>query len=61
MTGPYDSIIGVESQLVINRFIRGMPVRYETATNGAQLRGVVIEIDEKTGKAINIERLDVRS
>jgi calcineurin-like phosphoesterase len=38
-----------------------MPVRYETATNGAQLRGVVIEIDEKTGKAINIERLDVRS
>ncbi|HEY7914417.1 MAG TPA: TIGR00282 family metallophosphoesterase [Blastocatellia bacterium] len=61
MTGPYESIIGVESQLVINRFIRGMPVRYETATNGAQLRGVVIEIDEKTGKAINIERLDVRS
>lgn len=61
MTGPYESVIGVESQLVISRFLRGMPVRYETAAEGAQLRGVVVEIDERTGKAFKIERLDVRS
>jgi 2',3'-cyclic-nucleotide 2'-phosphodiesterase len=60
MTGPYDSIIGVESQLVISRFVRGLSNRYETATGDAQLRGVVVEIDERTGKSLHIERLQVR-
>lgn len=60
MTGPYDSIIGVESQLVISRFLRGMPVRYETATRDARLCGVVADIDERTGKAISIERIQIK-
>jgi 2',3'-cyclic-nucleotide 2'-phosphodiesterase len=60
MTGPYDSIIGVESHLVINRFLRGMPTRFETATGDARLCGVVVDIDERTGKAISIERLQVK-
>jgi metallophosphoesterase (TIGR00282 family) len=59
MTGPYDSIIGVESDLVITRFVRGMPARFETATNGAKLCGVVVEIDERTGRALAIERIQV--
>jgi len=59
MTGPYDSIIGVESQLVITRFLRGMPIRFVTATGDAKLCGVVVEIDERTGQALNIERLQV--
>jgi 2',3'-cyclic-nucleotide 2'-phosphodiesterase len=56
MTGPYDSVIGVESQLIITRFLRGMPIRFETATNDARLCGVVVEIDERSGKAVSIER-----
>ncbi len=60
MTGPYDSIIGVESHLVINRFLRGMPTRFETATGDARLCGVVVDIDERTGKAVGIERLQVK-
>jgi metallophosphoesterase (TIGR00282 family) len=60
MTGPYDSIIGIESHLVVSRFVRGFSNRYETATRDAQLRGVVVEIDERTGRAISIERLQVR-
>jgi calcineurin-like phosphoesterase len=60
MTGPYDSIIGVESHLVINRFLRGMPTRFETATGDARLCGVVVDIDERTGKAVSIERLQIR-
>jgi metallophosphoesterase (TIGR00282 family) len=60
MTGPYDSIIGVESQLVITRFLRGMPIRFVTATGDAKLCGVVVEIDERTGQALHIERLQVR-
>jgi len=60
MTGPYDSIIGVQSHLVINRFLRGMPTRFVTATEGAKLCGVVVEIDERTGKSLSIERLQAR-
>ena len=60
MTGPYDSIIGVESHLVINRFLRGMPTRFETATGDARLCGVVVDIDERTGKAVSIERLQIK-
>jgi 2',3'-cyclic-nucleotide 2'-phosphodiesterase len=60
MTGPYDSIIGVESHLVISRFVRGLSNRYETATGDAQLRGVVVEIDERTGKALQIQRLQIK-
>jgi metallophosphoesterase (TIGR00282 family) len=60
MTGPYDSVIGVQSQLVITRFVRGLPLRYQTASENPQLHGVVVEIDERTGKAINILRLQIR-
>src|SRR5215216_174534 len=59
MTGPYDSIIGVQSNLVITRFVRGMPTRFETATGDAKLCGVVVEIDERTGKSFTIERIQV--
>ena len=60
MTGPHDSVIGVESQLVISRFLRGMPTRFETATGDAKLNGIVVEIDERTGKAVSIQRLQVK-
>jgi 2',3'-cyclic-nucleotide 2'-phosphodiesterase len=60
MTGPYDSVIGVESQLVITRFVRGMPNRYHTASGDPELRGVVIEIDERSGRALSISRLQAR-
>jgi len=60
MTGPYDSVIGVQSQLVITRFVRGLPLRYQTATENPQLHGVVVEIDERTGKALSIARLQVK-
>jgi len=60
MTGPYDSVIGVESQLVITRFLRGLPIRYQTASDNPQLHGVVVEIDERSGKAVSILRLQVK-
>ncbi|HSE38895.1 MAG TPA: TIGR00282 family metallophosphoesterase, partial [Blastocatellia bacterium] len=60
MTGPYDSVIGVQSQLVITRFVRGLPIRYQTASENPQLHGVVVEIDERTGTAVSIVRLQVR-
>jgi len=57
MTGPYDGVIGVKKELVVGKFLNGMPVRFEPATGDVRLCAVVIDCDEKTGKARDIERL----
>ncbi len=57
MTGPHDSIIGVEIEPALNRFLTALPQKFETATGNPRLNAVVIEADEKTGRATDIERL----
>jgi hypothetical protein len=59
MTGPHDSVIGVRSDLVIARFVRGLPVRYETAAGEVKLSAVVVGIEDRTGKASKIKRLSI--
>ncbi len=54
MTGSRDSIIGCEVEPVMNHFLTGMPNRYKIAKNNVWLTGAIIDIDEKTGKAISI-------
>jgi metallophosphoesterase (TIGR00282 family) len=60
MTGPCHSVIGIEKELVIQRFLTNIPVRFETAKGEGIFSAVVIEIDEKTGKATAIQRLQLR-
>jgi len=60
MTGPCDSIIGIEKEQVIQRFLTNIPVRFETAKGEGIFSAVVIEIDEKTGKATAIQRLQLK-
>ena len=60
MTGPYDSVIGVKKELVIERFLSGMPARFEAASGDVRLCGVVVECDDATGRAKRIERLMLR-
>jgi metallophosphoesterase (TIGR00282 family) len=60
MTGPYESVIGVDKDLVIQRFLTSMPNRMEAARGGVELHSVLIEVDEKTGKARDIKRWTVR-
>jgi calcineurin-like phosphoesterase len=60
MTGPHDGVIGVQTELVLTRFLRGVPVRFETATGVGQINGVLVEVDERTGKAVAIERVQVK-
>ncbi|MFH0940231.1 MAG: TIGR00282 family metallophosphoesterase [Candidatus Omnitrophota bacterium] len=60
MTGPYDSVIGRKKEKIIERFLTGMPVRFELGTEDIQLHGVVLEVDEKTGKALAIQRVRER-
>jgi calcineurin-like phosphoesterase len=57
MTGPHDSVIGVEIEPALNRFLTAMPSRFEPATGNPRLNAVVIDADEKTGRALDIERL----
>jgi len=59
MTGPYDSVIGIEKESIIRRFMTGLPNRMEAARHGVELHGVVIHADETTGKAEGIERIHI--
>jgi metallophosphoesterase (TIGR00282 family) len=58
MTGPHDSVIGVEAELAIRRMRTGMPVRFRPAEGGVRLEGVVVDCDAD-GKATAIEPLRV--
>ena len=57
MTGPYDSVIGVQKELVVGKFLSNMPVRFEPATGDVRLCAVVVDCDEATGHAQSIQRL----
>jgi hypothetical protein len=59
MSGARDSVIGIRKELSIQRFLTQMPVRYELAKKDPVLCGVVVSIDESTGKATGIERVQV--
>ncbi len=57
MTGPRDSVIGMKQKPVIDRFLTGMPTRFEVATGPVVLSGVVVALDIETGRARSIERV----
>ena len=57
MTGPYDSVIGRRVEDVLTRFLSSIPVRFQVAEGNIQLHGALVEIDEATGKARSILRI----
>jgi len=59
MTGPYDSVIGVTKETILQKFLTGMPTRFEPATGDARLCADVIDCDPETGRATRIERVMV--
>jgi metallophosphoesterase (TIGR00282 family) len=60
MTGPYDSVIGVEKEPVIQKFLTAMPVKMEAAKGTVELHSVIVEVDEQTGKAVGVKRHTLR-
>jgi metallophosphoesterase (TIGR00282 family) len=56
MSGPYDSVIGVEKDLVVQRFLTGMPGKFEPAKGNPKLAATLIECDAMTGRAYAIRR-----
>jgi metallophosphoesterase (TIGR00282 family) len=59
MTGPYNSVIGVDKQIILERFLTQMPVRMEAARLGAELHAVVIGVDETSGRATSVKRYSI--
>jgi hypothetical protein len=57
MTGPHDSVIGVDRRAIIHRFLTGLPQRFETATENPRLNAILVDADEQTGRALSIARL----
>jgi metallophosphoesterase (TIGR00282 family) len=57
LTGPIDSVIGVAKELAIQRFLTGMPNRFEPARGRALVQGAVVRIDPESGRAASIERI----
>ena len=60
MTGPFNSVIGVKKENILNMFLTQMPVKHEVATGDVRLCAVIIDIDESTGKAQHIERIQLK-
>jgi metallophosphoesterase (TIGR00282 family) len=63
MCGPYDSVIGMQVEDALIRLVKGRPSRLRVATNNLKFAGVILEIDETSGKCISIQRqlVDVAS
>jgi metallophosphoesterase (TIGR00282 family) len=60
MCGPWESVIGVKKELVIERFLTGRPVSFEPAKRDVWLQGAIVDIDDATGRARSISRVQER-
>lgn len=60
MTGPINSVIGIDVQQIISRFLTAMPARFETAKGQGMLSAVVLDIAEDSGRSLKIQRLQIR-
>jgi hypothetical protein len=59
MTGPLHSVIGVKKELAIEKFLTGMPRRFEVASGPSVFCAVLLELDVRLGKALSIERIRI--
>ena len=58
MVGPRDSVLGIEPSIIVSRFLDHVPRRFEVASGVVQFNSVVVDVDDATGRARSIERLD---
>jgi hypothetical protein len=59
MTGPFNSIIGIRKDAVMERFLTQIPNKFDVAKDDVRLQGVVVDVDGKSAKATGIDRLTV--
>ncbi len=61
MTGPLNSVIGIEKEQIIERFLTHLPRKYDVAGGSGILSAVVFEVDDKNGKSVFIQRLQLKT
>jgi len=61
MTGSYDSVLGRDVEQVLGRFLTQMPRRFEVARDNIKLYGTIFEIDDETGRALSVRRIQKES
>ncbi len=59
MTGAHHSVIGIETKQILSRFLTQIPVRYTVAKENIILNGVIVEVDDQTGKSVSITRFSL--
>ncbi len=60
MTGPENSVLGVKSEIIINRFVSGNPAKFEFADGNSIFNGCIFDINEKNGLAVSVEPIYIR-
>jgi hypothetical protein len=60
MTGPFDSVIGIKKDVIIERFLTQMPNKFDVAKGDIRMQGVILDIDSISGKANSIERISIK-
>jgi metallophosphoesterase (TIGR00282 family) len=61
MTGAFDSVIGVKKEIILERFLTQVPVKLEVAKEDVSLQGALLEIDDDSGRAAAIKRINIKS
>jgi len=61
MVGPRDSVIGIKKEIIIERFINHMPQKFNVATGDNWINGVLIDVDENSGKSRSITRINMKA
>jgi len=60
MTGPFDSVIGIKKEAIIERFLTQMPNKFDLAKDDIRMQGVIVDIDAESGRAKSIDRVSVK-
>ncbi len=60
MTGPFDSVIGMKKEAILERFFMQIPNKFDVAKGDVRLQGALITVDEITGRSLGIERISLQ-
>ena len=60
MTGPVNSVLGVQPELAIKKFRDKLPVRFEIASGECKMDCILFEADDRTGRTISVKRMEIR-
>src|SRR5499433_1086106 len=60
MVGPHDGVIGMQTEIVLERFLRGLSTKFEPCEGEIKLNGLIVDVDEETGRASRVERLSLQ-